>query len=206
MDIHAPEGPAHSFRDFVVHIGIVTIGILIALALDGLRERLHERHQLRETRALLQKELQENHAQLEHERARTQESVAKLQAILADYPELQQHPEVLHERMEEVKPAGYFFTALTWDTALSTGVLGHMEPEEVMRNAGEALVVRVYVEQQTRSFDQWERAQAFFRARRTLNESDAAEGRERLEVLKEQYSSMQHLQDELRDAAERAGG
>ena len=31
MEIHGPEGPTKSFKDFLIHIVIVTIGILIAL-------------------------------------------------------------------------------------------------------------------------------------------------------------------------------
>ena len=33
MDIHPPEGPVHSFKDFLFHLLTVTIGILIALSL-----------------------------------------------------------------------------------------------------------------------------------------------------------------------------
>ena len=38
MDIHAPDKPVHSLREFFIHIAIVTIGILIALGLEGVRE------------------------------------------------------------------------------------------------------------------------------------------------------------------------
>ena len=41
MDLHAPEGPIRSVKDFLMHIVIVTIGILIALGLEQLVEMHH---------------------------------------------------------------------------------------------------------------------------------------------------------------------
>jgi hypothetical protein len=36
MDLHPPGGPVRSVKDFFVHIGVVTLGILIALGLEQL--------------------------------------------------------------------------------------------------------------------------------------------------------------------------
>ena len=38
MDLHPPGGPVRSLKDFLVHLGIVTLGILIALGLGQLVE------------------------------------------------------------------------------------------------------------------------------------------------------------------------
>jgi hypothetical protein len=43
MDIHGPVGPTRSLKEFAVHIGIVTIGILIALGLEGIRMAINAR-------------------------------------------------------------------------------------------------------------------------------------------------------------------
>jgi hypothetical protein len=51
MDVHPPHGPMHSWKDFWVHLGTITIGLLIALALEAGVEKihqLHQRHQLEE--------------------------------------------------------------------------------------------------------------------------------------------------------------
>jgi hypothetical protein len=48
MELHAPGGPVRSFKDFLVHIGVVTLGILIALGLEQLVEA-HHRSQLAKT-------------------------------------------------------------------------------------------------------------------------------------------------------------
>lgn len=41
MDLHPPGGPVRSLKDFFVHIGVVTLGILIALGLEQLVEVHH---------------------------------------------------------------------------------------------------------------------------------------------------------------------
>jgi len=41
MDLHPPGGPVRSVKDFFVHIGVVTLGILIALGLEQLVEAHH---------------------------------------------------------------------------------------------------------------------------------------------------------------------
>ena len=50
LDVHAPHGPTHGWRDFLVHIAAIAIGVLLALALEKLAEHLHERRQLSEAR------------------------------------------------------------------------------------------------------------------------------------------------------------
>ena|ERR1700722_1775962 len=49
MDVHAPHGGIHTWRDFWIHLGTITIGLLIAIGLEQSVEwvhRLHERHVL----------------------------------------------------------------------------------------------------------------------------------------------------------------
>ncbi len=49
LDVHAPHATVHTWKDFFVHIAIITIGLLIAIALEQCVESLHhvyQRHQL----------------------------------------------------------------------------------------------------------------------------------------------------------------
>ncbi len=49
MEVHAPQEPLHSWKDFWIHLGTITIGLLIAISLEQSVEALHhvhERHQL----------------------------------------------------------------------------------------------------------------------------------------------------------------
>jgi hypothetical protein len=51
MDVHAPHQPLHTWKDFWIHLGTITAGLLIAIALEQSVEKLHhlhQRHQLEE--------------------------------------------------------------------------------------------------------------------------------------------------------------
>jgi hypothetical protein len=60
LDVHAPYGPTHSWRDFLGHIAAIAIGLLLALALEKLAEYVHERRLLTEGRRELAMEVAEN--------------------------------------------------------------------------------------------------------------------------------------------------
>jgi len=49
MDVHLPQHPLHEWRDFWVHLGTITAGLLIAISLEhgvSALHRLHQRHVL----------------------------------------------------------------------------------------------------------------------------------------------------------------
>jgi len=49
MEVHLPDGPIHKWRDFWVHLGTITAGLLIAISLEHTVagfHRLHQRHVL----------------------------------------------------------------------------------------------------------------------------------------------------------------
>lgn len=49
FDVHSPRTPAHTWMDFWIHLGTISIGLLIAIGLEQSVEalhRLHERHRL----------------------------------------------------------------------------------------------------------------------------------------------------------------
>jgi len=64
MDIHTSQGPIRSFKDFVLHLLTVIIGILIALSLEGLLEWHHHRALVQEARSNLASEIRENRQRL----------------------------------------------------------------------------------------------------------------------------------------------
>jgi hypothetical protein len=45
FDVHAPHASVHTWKDFFIHIAIITIGLLIAIALEQCVENLHHIHQ-----------------------------------------------------------------------------------------------------------------------------------------------------------------
>src|ERR1700727_1484957 len=50
LDVHPAHHPAHSWRDFFVHIATICIGLLIAIGLEQSVEALHPRHKRKDPR------------------------------------------------------------------------------------------------------------------------------------------------------------
>ena len=65
MEIHAPHKPILTLKEAASHLVIVTVGILIALSLEGLLERQRHHALVREARANVTIELTGNKARLE---------------------------------------------------------------------------------------------------------------------------------------------
>jgi hypothetical protein len=55
MDVHPPHAGIHSWKDFWIHLGTITVGLLIAIGLEQSVEGLHHIHQ----RHVLEQELRE---------------------------------------------------------------------------------------------------------------------------------------------------
>jgi hypothetical protein len=60
IDVQPPHEPIHGWRDFFLHLTTITIGLLIALSLEGLVEWQHHRHLVHEAEASLRVEIQAN--------------------------------------------------------------------------------------------------------------------------------------------------
>jgi hypothetical protein len=65
MEIHAPHKPILTLKEAAVHLAIVTVGILIALSMEGLLERTRHRALVQEARTNLNAELRNNKQSLE---------------------------------------------------------------------------------------------------------------------------------------------
>lgn len=60
FEIHPPHSPIHGWRDLFLQLVTITVGLLIALALEGLAEWLHHRHIMHQAQASLYVEIKAN--------------------------------------------------------------------------------------------------------------------------------------------------
>ena len=44
LEVHPPQQTVHSWRDFFIHIATIVVGLLIAIGLEQMVERIHERY------------------------------------------------------------------------------------------------------------------------------------------------------------------
>jgi hypothetical protein len=60
LDVHAPHEPVHGVRDFIIHLLTITIGLLIAVGIEGCVEWQHHRHLVHEAEVSLHAEIKSN--------------------------------------------------------------------------------------------------------------------------------------------------
>lgn len=135
MDIHAPMEPIHSWRDIALHLGIITIGLFIALSLEGLVEHLHNRHLVHEARANIRQELEDNHAAAQQDIASFQKATDQEQANIRAIHDLQDHPKTFHGSVSNTWGINSLQEA-AWHTARDTGALSFMPYQDVQHYSG----------------------------------------------------------------------
>jgi hypothetical protein len=135
MEIHAPDHPITSWKDTVRHLAIITAGVLIALALEGVVAWADHRLLVREPKANLTAEIRSNRkeleaslfANLEREQKELEEADRVAQRLI-ERGKIEQAPMNLSWNFAELKNA-----AVT--TGQITGAFGFMDYAEVRRFA-----------------------------------------------------------------------
>lgn len=129
MEIHPPDGPPRSLRDFALHLLTITAGILIALSLEGLVEYVHHQHLVHEARRNLQAEIAANRSELEE--------------TLGGLPALGRQVQDAVTRIGALAPGGTLEGELhlgmhaallgdtSWETAQRSGAVSFMPYEEI---------------------------------------------------------------------------
>jgi hypothetical protein len=130
MEIHHPENPIHSKKQFLFHMLTVVLGILIALALDGIVTWAHHRVLVREAREKIATELRNNKETIQKALPEIQDKQKQAQHIIATIEELERNPKFevkeLHYNFESYD---LYFTA--WKTASVSGAVTHMNYDEL---------------------------------------------------------------------------
>src|ERR1035437_4195407 len=118
LDVHAPYGKLHGIRDFFLHLFAITIGLLIALSLEGWVEYEHHQHLAREAEDGLRVEIADN----THEVVRQRQTIKDDLKVLAEW---RAHPHV-KGHIDLTLNLGSFDN-MAWKNALNTGALTFMQ-------------------------------------------------------------------------------
>jgi hypothetical protein len=130
MDIHAPHEPIHNWRDFALHLTIVTIGLFIALSLEALVEHIHNRHLVAEARANIRQELENNHEAAQQDLGYLQQYIDRSMASIVTIHKLIADQKHFHGSLSYTMRFNSPSDA-AWSTARDTGALGFMPYNEV---------------------------------------------------------------------------
>jgi hypothetical protein len=129
LDVHPPHAPTHTWRDFLIHIATIVIGLLIAVGLEQTVEFFHHRHQIRVARERIREEASVNRRILLEDERGIERIEANLDRAL-----------ILVRRSERTKPATTEAPDFTFDlqgfydeaysSARESGVLSLMPYDE----------------------------------------------------------------------------
>ena len=126
LDVHPPHGPTHGVRDFFLHLFTITIGLLIALSLEGCVEWQHHRHLVHEAEASLHTEIANNAKGMKDaiDDLHKQQDALKHDVVVLKYI-LKNNKAPEHSNME-ITYHIRGFESVSWKTAQSTGALSYM--------------------------------------------------------------------------------
>jgi hypothetical protein len=138
VEVHPPEHPIHTKKDFFLHIFTITIGLLIAIGLEQTVEYFHHRREVAETREALHKEREANLKAFADNTKRLRTQSVWLQNDLIVLRYLKQHPGTPEENLPGILVWGNNWVDAddaAWNTAQATGVTALMPQDEVTADA-----------------------------------------------------------------------
>lgn len=161
LDVHAPHEGIYGFRDFLIHLLTITIGLLIALGLEACVEWFEHRHLEHEADANIRQELHDNSKELSNVRAEIVTERENLRTLLKFLQAriLNQASDIHQFSLEY--DLGTLQDA-SWRTASATGALSFMEYQHVKRYAVAYLVQDEYARQQQETLDSFLELQSYF--------------------------------------------
>jgi hypothetical protein len=131
MHFHLPK-PLHGWRAFVGEVGIIVIGVLIALGAEQVVEAMHWRSEVGELRAAMRVELSAD-------RARTEENLAQNPCMLARLDAIEHWASTASQGARIANPERPFLWndhSSTWDIAKTSPAATHLGLRERLEYAG----------------------------------------------------------------------
>jgi hypothetical protein len=130
LDVHPPHEKMHGIRDFFLHLFTITVGLLIALALEGCAERWHQRELRKEADANLRQEIRDNAKEIESAHVANAREQANLMKVLEFLKARKEDRDYDIHEMKLDFVIGDLKNA-SWKTASATGALSYMEYDHV---------------------------------------------------------------------------
>lgn len=135
LDIHPPHSPMHGIRDFLLHLFTITVGLLIALGLEGCVERTHHRHLVHEAEASLRIEIQDNAKAISGALDDLHKQQAALKHDLSVLNYIVKNHKVPENPSMEIGASNRDLADVAWKTAQATTAVSYMPYSEVQEYA-----------------------------------------------------------------------
>lgn len=129
VEVHHHPHPVHSWPEFLREIGVVVIGVLLALGAEQIAEAFHWRHEVEAEREALRGEVRYNLASAAFRQSQQPCIDARLKQI-AEVFRRHAHGEALGLKGPVARPPLWTGTQGSWDIAVAGQALGHMTQKE----------------------------------------------------------------------------
>jgi hypothetical protein len=131
LDVHPPHKPIESWREFFVHLITITIGLLIALGLEGTVEWMHHLHLVREARTNIRQEIAGNQKQIQKNLLSIQQDEERMKKNLQLLTTVRETHSTPKGSSLDYILSWSSFNDSAWKTARDTGALDYMEYKSV---------------------------------------------------------------------------
>jgi hypothetical protein len=156
LEVHPPHQTARSWMDFFIHIATIVLGLLIAVGLEQMVERIHEHYELRVAREALEREFQSNRANLAADESNWLETLARLKNNLLVLEFAREHPKTPQTALPgelQWHQGAFRWDHAVWDTAENKGIVRLMSLREANRNQSFYSLMALLSEQSLRDWD-----------------------------------------------------
>jgi len=138
LDVHPPHHRLGGLKDFFIHLLTISVGLLIAVGIEGCVERHQHRDLARDARETLRKEIEGNSKTISGSLTEISKEQAKAGDGLVFLEHVRRNPKDKKAQKGSIT-ANYSFVSLddtAWKTAQTTGALAFMPYEEANRYSG----------------------------------------------------------------------
>jgi len=128
LDVHAPHEQIHSKKDFFLHLLTITIGLLIAVGIEGAVELYREHKLVKEARTTMREEIEYNSRQLNEALGKLNQETDGITKNIDLLTRILQNPKTGAAKNASIN-AQFSITGLrdtAWKTAQTTGALTFM--------------------------------------------------------------------------------
>jgi hypothetical protein len=129
VEVHHHPHPMHNWPEFLREIGVVVIGVLLALSAEQVAEAFHWRHEVEVEREALRSEVRTNLSTAAYRQSEQGCIDARL-AQIAEVFRRHARGQALGLKRQVARPPLWVATTGSWDIAVSGQALGHMPQKE----------------------------------------------------------------------------
>jgi hypothetical protein len=138
LDVHAPHKAIHGTGEFFLHLLTITVGLLIAVGIEGAVTRHEHRKLAHEAAETMTAEIRRNLDNTKNAVHMIEEQQARMDANLAVLAQIQDDPKSTASQDAHIDASygGTNFESTAWRTAQATGALSYMPYEQAQRFSG----------------------------------------------------------------------